>query len=78
MFCLHAGDSGEMSYLMVNGALQWGGFALFSSNVSVKTKLVCLHYLLINRSSHKSMVVPLALAENQLTKKQTRKEKKMI
>ena len=29
VFCLHAGDSDEISYLVVHGALQWGGFAVF-------------------------------------------------
>ena len=28
VLCLHAGDSGEISYLVVHGALHWGGFAL--------------------------------------------------
>ena len=31
--CPHAADSGEISYLVVHGALQRGGFALFSSTV---------------------------------------------
>ena len=28
VLCPHAGDSSEISYLAVHGALQWGGFAL--------------------------------------------------
>ena len=35
MLCLHAGDSGEISYLVVHGALQSGGFALFSVRTQV-------------------------------------------
>ena len=31
--CLHAGDSGEISYLVVHGAVQKGEFALFLSTV---------------------------------------------
>ena len=32
-----AGDSGEVNYLVIHGALQRGGFALFSSTVYLNT-----------------------------------------